>query len=98
METFQDALREGVLASASAFFDETGVKVKGIGHWVHVACTAAFSLFMLHPRRGRKAHQDMAVLGDFQGVLHRDDYPPYHTYEQATHRLCCAHWKTYSSN
>lgn len=71
---FQDALRKCVLTSAAAFFDETGVKVQGIGHWVHVACTARiaaqmFSLFMLHPKRGRKAHQDMAVLADFQGGL-----------------------------
>ena len=76
---FQDALRKGVVASAAAFFDETGVKVKGIRYWVHVACTAMFSVFMLHPKRGRKAHQDMAVLDDFQGVLHRDDYPSYRT-------------------
>lgn len=88
---FIDTLRQSVIESTAAFFDETGIKVKGVGYWVHVAATSLFSLFMLHPKRGRQAHEAMAVLPSFSGILHRDDYHSYHTYPDATHSLCCAH-------
>lgn len=88
---FLETLRFSIIASLCGFFDETGMKVKGIGHWVHVAATELFSLFMIHPKRGREAHDEMDVLTWFEGILHRDDYHSYHAYPQATHSLCVAH-------
>lgn len=88
---FTDTLRQSIVGSAAAFFDETGIKVKGVGHWVHVAATAVFSLFLLHGKRGREAHREMDVLPRYTGILHRDDYHSYHNYPGATHSLCNAH-------
>jgi transposase len=88
---FLETLRFSIVASLSGFFDETGMKVKGVGYWVHVAATKLFSLFMIHPKRGREAHEEMNVLSWFKGILHRDDYHSYHTYPDATHALCVAH-------
>ena len=89
---FMVRLRQSIVGRAAAFLDETGIKVKGIGHWVHVAATSLFSLFLLHRKRGREAHREMDVLlPRYRGVLHRDDYHSYHNYPQATHSLCNAH-------
>jgi transposase len=88
---FMAQLRQSIISSTAAFFDETGMKVKGIGHWVHVAATSLFSLFILHRKRGREAHEVMNILAHYKGILHRDDYHSYHNYPEATHSLCCAH-------
>lgn len=89
---FIERLRQSIIGATAAFFDETGIKVKGLGHWVHVAATSLLSLFCLHAKRGRQAHEQMNVLPHFRGVLHRDDYHSYHGYDQATHSLCNAHF------
>ena len=88
---FLETLRFSIITSLAGFFDETGMKIKGTGHWVHVAATKLFSLFMIHPKRGREAHKEMNVLSWFKGILHRDDYHSYHTYPEAIHALCVAH-------
>lgn len=88
---FMALLKRSITTAGAAFFDETGIKVKGLGYWVHVAATTLMSLFCLHAKRGRQAHQDMGILAHFTGVLHRDDYHSYHAYDQATHSLCNAH-------
>lgn len=91
LASFLETMRLSIIGSAAGYFDETGIKVKGKGHWVHVAATKLFSLFMIHPKRGREAHQEMNVLAWFKGILHRDDYHSYHEYPDATHALCVAH-------
>lgn len=92
LKSFMEELRLSIIKSAAGFFDETGIKVRGIGHWVHVAATSLFSLFALHPKRGRDAHDSMGILAFFKGILHRDDYHSYHNYPDALHSLCCAHF------
>jgi transposase len=92
LKTFVEVLRLSIIDSCAGFFDETGIKVRGIGHWVHVAATSLFSLFMLHAKRGRLAHEQMNVLPFFKGILHRDDYHSYHNYPDAIHALCGAHF------
>lgn len=89
---FVDTMRQSIIDSLAGFFDETGIKVKAAGHWIHVAATSLFCLFILHAKRGRIAHKQMGVLAHFRGVLHRDDYHSYRDiYDQAKHALCCAH-------
>jgi transposase len=88
---FVETMRESVLGASAAFFDETGMKVKGVGHWVHVAATSLMSLFLLHPKRGKEAHEEMGILPFFRGLIHRDDYVSYRGYFQALHALCNAH-------
>jgi len=91
LKGFMETLRLSIIGSCAGFFDETGIKVKGLGYWVHVAATSLFSFFMLHAKRGRQAHEDMKILAFFKGILHRDDYHSYHSYLQALHALCNAH-------
>ncbi len=89
---FMERLRLAIIASAGGFFDETGMKVKGLGHWAHVAATHLLSFFAIHPKRGQKAHEHIGILPFFRGLLHRDGYHSYRHYSQATHSACCAHF------
>jgi transposase len=85
---FVKTAKRSIIASAAAFFDETGMKVKAVGHWVHVAATSLICVFMLHRKRGREAHTEMGILPFFKGVLHRDDYHSYRDiYNQAKQAL-----------
>lgn len=91
IEPFIQTLRQSIVKAPSAHFDETGIKVGGVNHWVHVASTLLLSFFGIHERRGQKAHQDMDILPKFNGIVHRDAYRAYNDYPQSRHSLCCAH-------
>jgi len=82
----------GALAGAPvAHFDETGARVNGRLHWVHVACTAGLALFHLDTKRGRAGMDAAGVLPGFRGVAVHDGLAVYRQYDQATHGLCNAH-------
>jgi transposase len=88
---FLEHVRGQIAASEVAGFDETGFRVDGRLHWVHCARTGKYTLFMVHPKRGRQAMEAMGVLPSFAGVAVHDAWAPYDTYAGPEHQLCCAH-------
>jgi hypothetical protein len=88
---FLDVVRERITGSAVAHFDETGMRVAGRLHWVHSASTGKYSLISVHPKRGREAMDEIAVLPGFAGIAVHDAWAPYDCYRAAIHSLCCAH-------
>ncbi len=56
------SLRLSIIKSTAGFFDETGIKVRGIGHWVHVAATSVFSFFHFTPSEVAKPTTAWAFL------------------------------------
>lgn len=85
-------LARGQLAGAPvAHFDETGARVNGRLHWIHVACTDTWTLLHLDAKRGRVAMDAAGVLPGFRGVAVHDGLVVYRQYDQATHGLCNAH-------
>jgi hypothetical protein len=88
---FQDAVRQEIIASDVAHFDETGFRVEASLMWVHSACTGKYSLLLVHPKRGRAAMDAMGILPLFRGTAQHDAWAPYDTYPQATHALCGSH-------
>ena len=71
-------------------FDETGGRVEGSLHWVHVASTSLYTLLVCHKRRGTVAMDDMGVIAKMSGVAVHDGWKPYRAYE-VIHALCNAH-------
>ena len=81
-----------VLADAQlVHVDETGLRVAGRLHWLHVACSALFTVLFCHVKRGKEAIDAAGVLPGFTGIAVHDAFAPYARYEAATHALCNAH-------
>lgn len=81
-----DLLRDAPLVN----FDETGARVEGRLHWVHVACSSLYTLLMVHRRRGQEAIGKMGVMAKMKGVACHDGWRPYRSYD-VVHALCNAH-------
>jgi transposase-like protein len=58
---FLERVRDNIAAAEVAGFDETGFRVDGRLHWVHCARTGKYTLFIVHPRRGRHAMEAMGI-------------------------------------
>ena len=71
-------------------FDETGARVEGSLHWVHVASSALYTLLCCHKRRGGVAMDDMGVIAKMAGTAVHDGWKPYRSYD-VVHALCNAH-------
>ena len=84
-------IRARLAAAAVACFDETGARIAGWLHWLHVAATALYTLVFAHPKRGKDATDAAGVLPDFRGVAVHDGWRPYRRYTKARHGLCNAH-------
>ncbi len=91
LEGFLDQVKDCIVESETAGFDETGLRVAGKLHWVHCARTGRYTLITCHTKRGREGIDDMGVLGRFRGVAVHDAWAPYDTYIESEHQLCCAH-------
>jgi transposase len=81
------ALSEAELVHA----DETGLRVAGRLHWLHVACSPRFTVLFCHRRRGKEAIDAAGVLPHCTGIVVHDAFAPYARYRDATHALCNAH-------
>ena len=85
-EQIKDALRQ----AAVLHNDETGVRVAGKLHWVHVASTAHLTHYGLHAKRGSVGMSALGILPGFQGISVHDGLATYRQYACA-HALCNAH-------
>ncbi|MHB1850129.1 MAG: IS66 family transposase [Acidimicrobiales bacterium] len=87
---FSDVVRDLLREAPAVHFDETGARVTGRLHWVHVASTALLTLIECHERRGTVAMDAMGVIAKMQGVAVHDGWKPYRAYD-VVHALCGAH-------
>jgi len=87
---FSDVVRDLLREAPAVHFDETGARVTGRLHWVHVASTALVTLIECHQRRGTVAMEEMGVIAKMTGVAIHDGWKPYRAYD-VVHALCNAH-------
>jgi transposase len=91
LEPFTAAARTALTAAEVIHVDETGLRVAGRLHWLHVASSTRFTGLFCHRKRGKQAIDDAGVLPDFAGIAVHDAFAPYARYRSATHALCNAH-------
>lgn len=91
IEPSTEAVKELLRNCEVLHVDESGLRVKGQLHWLHVASTAAVTHYEVHAKRGHEAMEDAGILGAFTGTAVHDHWKPYFTYEQCAHALCNAH-------
>jgi transposase len=87
---FEEQVKEHLAAAPVAHADESGVRVAGRLHWLHVMCTHLVTFYGIHAKRGREAMDDLGVLPAFTGTLVTDALASYTIYGN-TKALCGAH-------
>ena len=87
---FLDVVTDSLRDAPVVHFDETGGRVEGSLHWVHVASSALYTLLSCHQRRGSVAMDDIGVIAKMGGVAVHDGWKPYRAYD-VVHALCNAH-------
>lgn len=92
LEKFENVIREKLIASPVIHCDETGMKVQGKRHWLHVASNDKYTCYFAHPKRGSQAMDAMRILQTFNGTAIHDGWKPYNNYG-CNHALCNVHLK-----
>lgn len=82
-----DHVRAAPVVSA----DESGLRVAGKLHWLHIAASATLTWYGVHAKRGMEAIEAHGILPKHIGVLVHDCWAPYGRLNDATHALCNAH-------
>src|SRR5258708_5540701 len=77
-------------ASALQHADETGIRIKGLLHWVHVNSTRFLTVYSWHRKRGQDALEQIGIWPRFGGRAMHDRWASYDHYP-CLHSLCGAH-------
>src|SRR3954469_3336346 len=88
---FTVAARTALTGAELVHADETGLRVAGRLHWLHVASNGRFTTLFCHRNRGKQAIDAAGVLPHVTGVAVHDAFTSYARYPAATHALCNAH-------
>lgn len=91
LDGFLTIAREQLIAGKLVHVDETGGRVNGRIHWIHVSCTDSWTLFHLDRKRNNEGIEAAGVIPDFTGVAVHDGLLAYRKYDHLTHALCNAH-------
>lgn len=86
-----EAIKNAVIKSALAHFDETGMRVAGTLHWLHSSSTESLTYYAVSQYRGLKAMETIGILPLFKGKAVHDAWSPYYRFEDCLHYLCNAH-------
>ena len=84
-----ERIKEQILDSPIVHFDETGMRIEGKLHWLHVAGTQEATYYMPHVKRGSQAIDAIGILPSFEGIAVHDG-SSYFNYG-CDHALCNAH-------
>ncbi|HSH23024.1 MAG TPA: IS66 family transposase, partial [Acidimicrobiales bacterium] len=85
-----NAIKAHVAASPALTMDETGWRIAGEGAWLWVAATDAATVYLV--ARGRDFDAATALVpAHYEGVVIRDGWVVYNSYDKARHQTCVAH-------
>lgn len=90
LKPFEHDLKTALQQEKVLYADETGSKVSGKLHWIHVVSSKMLTLYGHHQTRGLEAVKHMGVLPEFTGILMHDAWGTYFQLP-AEHALCNAH-------
>jgi transposase len=91
LEAPAEEIKQQLIASDMAHFDETGMRSEGKTKWMHVASTEKLTYYAVHEKRGEKAARDIGILPNFRGTAMHDHWKPYYRFNDCTHAECNSH-------
>ena len=91
IEPAREAVKEQLRQAEVMNLDESGMRVEGKLHWLHVASTARLTDYEIHAKRGQEAMEAAGILPHFKGRAVHDHWKPYWRYRDCSHSLCNAH-------
>ncbi|WP_448528180.1 IS66 family transposase [Raineya sp.] len=92
MKGIEEQIKEEVLNSSVAHFDETGVRTSGKTYWIHTASTERCTYLFAHEQRGEEAlRSHSSLLSRFEGCAVHDCWKSYFSFGRVKHVLCNAH-------
>ena len=87
----EEQIKQALRAAEVMGTDETGIRVQGVLHWLHVARTDKLTHYAVHRKRGKAATDAIGILPQFHGIMEHDGYSSYPQYSQCEHAQCNAH-------
>lgn len=84
-------LQQQLQTAAVVHFDESGLRVAGQLHWLHVAGTPDLTQYHVHPKRGAIGMAAGEILPHFQGCAVHDHWGPYLQFDDCQHTFCNVH-------
>jgi transposase len=84
-------IKRGLRRSPLIHADETGLRVEGRLHFVHVTSNSRLTHYAAAAGRGRTAIEEAGVLPRYRGTCVHDAWPAYSFYTQCRHALCGVH-------
>jgi len=86
-----EAVHEMLRDAEVVHLDESGLRVRGKLHWLHVASTERLTSYEVHAKRGHEAMDDAGIVGACTGIAVHDHWKPSFHYDECDHALCNAH-------
>jgi transposase len=91
LEGYDQDVKQEILDSPVAHFDESGARVEGKLHWLHSVSTEYLTLYGIYQKRGSDAMNEMGILPFYTGIAKHDFWKPYFLYQLCRHSLCNDH-------
>lgn len=85
-----EKIKQEIIKSAEAGFDESSVRSEKENFWVHVAVTKSYTHFSFHAKRGLEGMESAGILPNFTGVAMHDFFKAY-LHFLCEHAFCNAH-------
>lgn len=90
LSSVEHRIKKDILNSPVAHFDETGINIAGVLHWLHSASSKELTYYAVHKKRGSQAMDAIGILKEFLGRAVHDRWKCYFNYP-CVHSLCNAH-------
>ncbi len=90
LEGLEEKIKDNIIKSEVAGFDETGVSVNRKNLWIHSSSTEDYSYYACHERRGKEAMDAIGILPRFNGKAVHDHWKSYFKFD-CDHALCNSH-------
>jgi hypothetical protein len=91
LESAEQEIKRQILNAPVINCDETGARVEGKTHWLHVAGTQELTCYSIHQKRGTGGMDDMGILPFYTGTSKHDGLKAYFKYTNCRHSLCNDH-------